>query len=321
MLGVRSHSLRIALALVALVAALVLASCGGDDKPTAAKPAGGDKANADPKAVALVEAASGPNTSARSGRIDGSVEITLTGVKDFAEPVVASVSGPFSYRNGSALPDYELDVGMRNYGVELSSVGGRSYVTIGTTGYRMPDDIRGLLVRKSARGRNGLTRTIEQLGIAPWRWETQQQFAGTEQLDGVKVQKVTTGFTAGRILKDANTLLEVLGSLTLTRVTGVPPVITRSARRVIVSGVTFKNAASWIGIEDKVLRKTGFEMKFKIPKAQRHKVGGISSGTVVAGMNITEVGKPQKISPPQELGSFADFKLALDALGDFQEAR
>ena len=110
---------------------------------------------------------------------------------------------------------------MRNYGVELSSVGGRSYVTIGTTGYRMPDDIRGLLVRKSARGRNGLTRTIEQLGIAPWRWETAQQFAGTEQLDGVKVQKVTTGFTAGQILKDANTLLEVLGSLTLTRVTGV----------------------------------------------------------------------------------------------------
>ena len=80
-------------------------------------------------------------------------------------------------------------------------------------------------------------------------------------------------------------MLEVLSSLALTRATGVPPMITPSARRVIVSSVTFKQGASWIAIKDKVMRKTGFTMKFVVPKAKRGKVGGLSSGTVVAGMD------------------------------------
>ena len=316
----RTASRRVVPAFVAFAAALAVASCGGDDDKPAAE-AGKAAPKSDPQAVALVKAASGPNANANSGHIDGSVELTLKGNRDFAEPFSSSVEGAFSYRKGAALPDYELELGLRNYGIELSSVGGKSYVTIGTTGYRMPDDVRALLVRKSSRGRNGFTRTIEQFGIAPWRWETDLVLAGKERLDGVEVQKITTGFTAGRILKDANTLLEVLSSLAITRATGVPPAITPSARRVIVSSVTHKQGASWIGIEDKVLRKTGFTMKFKVPKAKRAKVGGISSGTVVAGMDVTEVGKPQKISAPEELGSFADFQLALDALGDYQDAR
>jgi hypothetical protein len=305
----------------ALVAvAFALASCGGDDgKPSAS--AGKAKPKADPQAVALTSRAAGPNAKARSGVVDGSIEITLKGVPAFKESFTSTVSGAFSQRKGSALPDYELDMGLRNYGVELSSVAGKSYVTIGTTGFRLPAGVRARLVRGASRGRNGLTRTLEQFGIAPWRWETEHQLAGTETLDGVEVQKVSTSFISGRILRDANTLLGLLSSLAITRATGVPSRISPAARRVIVSSVTSKHAASWIGIKDKVLRKAGFAMKFRVPKAKRAKVGGISSGTVVGALDVTEVGKPQKISAPESLGSFADFQLALDALGDAQDAR
>ena len=74
--------------------------------------------------------------------------------------------------------------------------------------------------------------------------------------------------------------------------------------------------ASWIASKDKVFyRRAGFTLKFAIPKAERAKLGGRSGGTVVA-----EVGEPQRISAPTQLGSFSDFELALDAIGDAQEA-
>ncbi len=42
---------------------------------------------------------------------------------------------------------------------------------------------------------------------------------------------------------------------------------------------------------------------------------------VVARLMVTEVGKPQTIGAPTELGSFQDFELALDALGEAQESK
>jgi hypothetical protein len=299
--------------LAVLAASLLLASCGGgssDDK------AGGGTPKLDGAKIAAQ--AAGPNRKARSGRIDGRVELTLTGVKSFAEPFAVTVSGPFQYRKGAALPDYELENGVRNNGVGLTSLDGKSWVSLGSTGYPMPAAVRRRLVRASARGKNGLTRTLEQFGIAPWRWETEQRVAGTEQIDGVAVYHVTTSFNAGRILKDANTLLGFLSSLGLTRATGLPDTFTKRARRVVVGGVTLKRGASWIGVKDHVLRKAGFTMKFTIPKADRAKVGGMSGGTVVGELNVTEVGRPQRISAPATTGSFPDFELGVDAVGDAQ---
>lgn len=297
----------------ALAASLVLFSCNGDSDD---RPKAGGAAKLDGAKIAAE--AAGPNRNARSGRIDGRVELTLTGVKSFAEPFAVSVSGPFQYRKGAALPDYELENGVRNYGVGLTALDGKSWVSLGSTGYELPAAIRRRLVRSSSRGKNGLTRTLEQFGIAPWRWETEQRVAGTERIDGADVYHVTTSFDAGRILEDANTLLGFLSSLGLTRATGLPDTFTRRARRVVVSGVTLKKGASWIGVKDKVLRKAGFTMKFTIPKADRAKIGGISGGTVVGELNVTEVGKPQKIDPPASTGSFPDFQLGVDAVGDAQ---
>jgi len=302
-------------AAAAALAALALASCGGDDgdKPASKSPAG-KASHAD--AVKLVEQAAGPNRAARSGVMDGSLELTLEGVPEFSEPFMVSASGPFRYRKGSALPDYELEMGVRDNGVELSSVGGRSYVSLGTTGYEVPDAVRSRLVRSSSRGANGLTRTLEQLGVAPWRWETEQRIAGTERIDGVEVVHITTSFNAGRMLRDANTLLGLLTSLGVTRATGLPSEISRRARRVIVGGVTSKVGASWIGVEDHVIRRSGFTLRFTVPKAERAKLGGLRGGKVVGLLKVTEVGRPQKISKPESLGSYADFQLGLSALGD-----
>lgn len=311
----RSPTRRTVSALVALAATAVLLSCGGGTSGDASEDGGAPKLDA----VKLVAEAAGPNPAARSGRIDGSVQLTLTGNAEFAEPFSVRVSGPFQYRKGAVLPDYELAAGARDNGIGLTSLRGKSWVSLGSTGFTVPAAVRSRLVRASARGRNGLTRTLEQFGIAPWRWETDQRIAGTERLDGVEVYHVTTSFNAGRILKDANTLLGLLASLGVTRATGFPDVISRRARRIVVAGVTLKQGASWIGVKDKVLRKAGFTMKFTVPQADRARIGGISGGTVIGELNVTEVGRPQQISAPATTGSYSDFQLGVDAVGDARQ--
>lgn len=298
--------------LVALVVAFALISCG-DNEGSKAK-------NSGPAydAEKLTKQASGPNAAARSGRIDGSVEIALEGLSGFAEPFSASVSGPFQYRKGAALPDYELEMGVRDNGVELSSVRGRSYVSLGETGYAMPPAIRRRLVKSSARGRNGLTRTLEQFGIAPWRWETDKRVAGIERIHGVRVVRINTSFNAGRILKDANTLMGVLSSLGIMRAVGLPPQITRRARKLVVKSVTSKVGASWIAVSDKVIRQSGFTMRFKVAKGDQAALSGITGGRIVGKLTVTGVGKRQQIKPPQTVAPYADFALALDALAEAQ---
>lgn len=298
-----------------LVALLALASCGGG-KATKS-PAGGDLAGDGER---LTKQAAGPNRAARTGVVDGTVTFTLQGVPGY-EQFSAGVSGPFVYRKGAALPDYDLQIGARDYGIGLTSLGGRSWVSLGSTGYKLPADVRRRLVRASAKGENGLTRTLEQFSIAPWRWETDKRVAGTERIDGVEVVRIATSANVGRILRDANTLLGFMTSLGLTRATGLPHEIGPAARRVIVHNVTSFKANSWIGVKDHVLRQSGFRMTFAVPKADRAKVAGISRGTVVGELHVSDVGRSQKIPAPATTGPIEDFKIGVDAVGDAQEAK
>jgi hypothetical protein len=296
-------------------AALVIAACGGSGGDGGG--ARTDRQTTHAAAVKLLHRAIAPgNRAARSGRIDGRVELTLKGAPGFSQPFAITLSGPYEYRPGASLPDYDLAMGVRDNGVGLTSRGGRSWVSLGSTGYKLPGEVRRRLVRSSSRGRNGLTRTLEQFGVAPWRWETDQHVAGTTRIDGVAVTHITTGFTSGRILKDANTLLGLLSSLGLTRATGLPDRISPRARRTIVRSVTHKEGHQWIGVKDGAIRRSGFTMRFAIPKADRAAAGGISRGTVVGELNVTDAGRPQPISAPATTGPYSDFQLGVDAVGD-----
>jgi hypothetical protein len=299
-----------------LTAALALTACGGTTQ-TSSSPAvgavGGD-------GTALTKQAAGPNRAARRGVVDGRVTFTLTGLPGYEE-FSAGVSGPFSDDGTTSLPDYQLEIGARDYGVGLTSLGGQSWVSLGSTGYALPENVRRRLVTSAAKGSNGLTRTLEQFGIAPWRWETRQRIAGFERIDGVAVVRISTGAEVGRILRDANTLLGFMESLGITRAVGLPREIGPEARRAIFHNVTSFTANSWIGVKDHVLRRSGFTMRFEVPAQDRSKVAGISGGTVVGELNITGVGRRQKISAPATTGSIDDFRIGLDALGDAQDAK
>ena len=293
------------LRLLTVAATLVLAGCGGgdDDRTTPQAPAA--------PSAALAERAFGPNPAAAGGRIDGSVQIT-----GFGEPITLSISGPYRDRRGSALPDYALDIGVRGSGVTLTSLRGRSYVSLGPSGYEVPRAARRRLVRSAAKGRNGLTRTLEQFGIAPWRWEIDKRVGGFERIDGVRTVRVDTGVEVVRVLRDANTLAGLLGALGLAQANGLPTRVPPAVRRILRRSVTAAEGASWIGVEDGVMRKAAMSIEFAIPAAKRAAVGGIAKLRVAGRIAISAVGSAPRIDAPTSLAPYSSLRRALDALAE-----
>jgi hypothetical protein len=304
-------SARIAASLVALVACVGLVACGGDD-------GAGDSSSSKPKqsVASLARQAFGPNPKAARGRIDGHIDITVKGARGFGQPVRLAMSGPFRARKGRALPDYAIDLSVGDQGVGLSSVRGRSFVSLGTTGYEIPARNRERLARSAARGHNGLTRMLEQFGIAPWRWETNKRIGATERIGGVQTVRVDTGVDVGRFLRDANVFGGVLGSLGLAHANGLPSEIPPDARRALRKSVKAAKGASWIATSDKVMRKAGLTIDFAIPASRRRALGGISSVKVVAQVLVTEVGARHQIERPTSLAPFSSLAEAFDALAD-----
>lgn len=310
-MGVRRRS---AAWLAAFATAFGVGGCGGGgsgDDGASAEPA--DRAT---EPAALARRAFGPNAAAASGRIDGRVTLTVKGVRRFGEPVTTSISGPYRQRRGSALPDYAIHMGVRDRGVTLTSLRGRAYLSLGTAGYEIPASVRRRLVRAAAKGRNGLTRTLEQFGVAPWRWEIDKRFAGTERVAGVQTAKVQTGVDVERVLRDADTLAGLLGALGLARANGLPSEIPPAARRVLARSVTAARGASWIGLADGVMRRAAMTIDFAIARDERARVGGISSVKVSARVAITQVGRRQAIEAPASLAPFSTLQEAFDALAD-----
>ena len=79
------------LALVALLAALTLAACGGDDDSSSDKgggdaPAASDKAQDRKDMARLIKQAFGPNEQARSGKLDGTIDLEVKGVPALQGP-------------------------------------------------------------------------------------------------------------------------------------------------------------------------------------------------------------------------------------------
>lgn len=307
------HRFRPAAWFVATAAATGLLACGGDgDDDRGARPAAAD--GQDP--ATLAKRAFGPNRAAQSGRVDGKITITLKGARGFSEPVVLAMSGPFHLRPGAALPDYAIDLSFGNQGIRLSSLNGRSFLNLGPTGFAIPASARRRLVRASAKGRNGLTRTLEQFPIAPWRWEINQRVGAIERVGGVRTVRVDTGVNVPVLLRDADAFARVLANLGVGRANGLPPRIPRRARAILADSVRSAKGASWIATSDHVMRKAGLTIDFAIPRARRKELSGVSSAKVVAEVRVTDVGTTPTIDPPERIVPFSALELAFDALAD-----
>ena len=293
-----------------LVTALV--GCGGSNSDDASS----EKANA-PDAKKLLQQTFGPNEKASSGTLSGNVNINVKGAPRYREPIRITLSGPFE-QSGSA-PEANLSVSLARggspLGGELVLVDDQVLIGLGTTGYRVPDDIAATIRRPLANSDNALTSVLGVFGIAPHRWARKPRVVGNEEIAGVDTIHGSAQIGKERFFLDVARLTKILTKLRITEVTGLPREVDREARVALARSVTSATGNVWTGADDKVLRKASFDMKLK-PSAKDRRTLGFSSMTVDGELTVTDVGRPQKIEAPPSRGSYDALQITLDALAE-----
>src|SRR4051812_9303235 len=123
---VRSRPMRrLPCVLLALLAALTLAACGGDSK----------------SARKLVKETFGNAQKVKSGKVDVKLDLDVQGVPGLDKPVTVAFGGPFE-RPEKGAPRYDFDVTAsaqgRTFTAGATSTGQAGFVSVQNTDYALP---------------------------------------------------------------------------------------------------------------------------------------------------------------------------------------
>jgi hypothetical protein len=311
-------------AVVAFVAALSLAACGGGDSSSGSGEKGGessaDKA-ANAKAVSkLVKQAFGPNEQARSGQLNATIDIDVTGVERWKDPIEITLDGAYELGEGADVPDFKLEAGLllrdQAYGGAILLNDSKAYLQVGTTGYLQSQAIATRLAAPAAKYDNGMTKTAGMFYINPNSWRKNTKIVGDADTAGEPTTHVTADIRPDRFFRDMAKLVDLLTALRITEISGLPTVITKRQQAALVRSVKSAKADAYFGKGDHVLRKARLVGNIVVAKKDRKILGGMRTAKAVADFNLSEVGESQAedITVPSDLGSDADLQLTLDAL-------
>ncbi len=312
------------LTVAALVAAIALAACGGGDSSSSSSDKGGESASdkaANTKAVnKLVKQAFGPNQKARSAAVNATIDIDVKGVKRWKDPIEITLDGAYQLASGADVPDFKLEAGLllrdQAYGGAILLNDRKAYLQVGTTGYLQSDAIATNLAAPAPAKDNGMTKTAGMFYINPQSWRKNTKIVGDSDVAGEPTTHVTTDIRTDRFFSDMGKLIDLLTSLRITEISGLPTVITKRQQAALVRSVKVAKADVYFGKTDHVLRKAHLVGSVVIAKKDRKLLGGMTSAKAVADFNISEVGESQTedIEVPSDLGSDRDLQLTLDAL-------
>ena len=314
----RTPTTRAAVCLL-LAGALLLGACGGDDGDKSSSTSAKDAAAERAKATAMFRKTFSANKKANSGQVDGNVEIVVTGVKRFSEPVNLSLTGPFQ-ASASGVPKFRFNVNMQlsdgAYGADLTSANGSAYLSLGSTGYKLPPELQARLTEAAKGGKNGLSQALRPFGIAPDRWGKNARIVGVETIDGTKVVHLSGDISVRRFFQDVNRLLAYLTEFRITDIAGLPKSIPPQAVAALVRSTTAARGDIWVGEKDNVLRRAKLTLRFKVKQADRKHVSGVKTAKVTATLNVLEPGEPQRIAAPASTRPFSEASDLLEALGN-----
>lgn len=308
-----------ALAAMALAGAVTLAACGGSSSDSGAK-ASADPAASRAAAEKLIAQAIAPNPKADSGRIDARVDVKIKGLPRFAGTTSVTADGVYDLPDGAAVPDLDVDVGLllndEGLGGALVVADGTGFIKLGNTGYQLPDSISQKLQEPAPEAQNGLTKTAAMFYINPQTWQKDAQLVGEKKLAGESVQEIRAEIQPDRFFADIARLTNLLTRLRITQAVGLPTALGPKVRAALVRSTTLAKGEVWIGTTDHVLRKAHLVGKIVVSSKDRKVLGGITSATLDAVVNVTDVGSPQNIDAPSERGSYSALQLSLSALGE-----
>jgi hypothetical protein len=305
----------------ALLSATALAACGG------AIAASGESVGvsvADSRAAAdrIIEQAVGDNPQARSARVSGSVDvdIDISGLPLLDGTTQITADGVYALPDGASVPDLDIDVGLTHNDHALGGAivldDRTGYVKLGTSGYKVPDDITHALSEPAVGARNGLTKLGAMFYINPQDWQRNARLVGETTIAGETVQHIQADISPEAFFLDVSRMVRALSRLRVPQALGLPTELGPKLRAALARSVTVAEGEAWIGKDDHVLRKARAHRKLVVAEQDRDLLYGLRKASIAANLDVSEVGEDHAIAAPRQLGSYSSLQLALSALAE-----
>ncbi len=235
----------------------------------------------------------------------GSADVALdaraqvNGVQQLEQPIRVQVRGPYRSGGNRRLPSVDLAVNFSTAGQSLSgglvSTGENAFVEFMGQGYEVGERDVAQANRRAAAGA-GRQRSLSDLGVDPRRWLEDPDIEGDEQVAGTPTTHVNAGLDVGRMLDDLNTLRQ----RTSDQVGGrAPRPLTAEERQRIERIVEDPEFDVFVGKADTKIRRLATVIELEVPEEDRQALGGAQSGEVSFSIEFSNVGSPQRITPPR----------------------
>jgi hypothetical protein len=274
----------VALAL-ALVAATLIAACGGDQN------------NEDPQQV-LNETFQN-DQSIDSGTFDLDLNVDASG-GDNAGNLEAKIGGPFQGRQGQ-FPQFDVDVSLKAEGGSqnlsgsggVTSTGQAAFVNFQGTDYAVPQEVfdqfastfTQLQSQTNSQGQGG--NLLQSLGIDPANWLTDLSNEGTEDVEGTNTIHISGKADVPKLIDDLKAIVQKTGGAT----GNVSPDQLDSLNEIIKSA----DFDIYSGETDKLLRRIGAKIELTPPAGAP---GAPDSVTLQFELTFGGINQPQTISAP-----------------------
>lgn len=274
------------------VTALLLAGCGGEEDDGAAR-------------EILRKGFAAPIGSA-----DVAVDLTarLEGIPQQQGPVRVQLNGPYRSNGASRLPDADLDLviagGGQSFSMGLVSTGERAFVLFGGTPYEVSEET---VDRLNGAGQGGRR---PDLGVSPLDWVTRASDEGEATVNGIATLHVRADVDVRRALTDLNRVV----ARTAAR-GSPPPTLDEGQIEGIADQVDDPKLDVYVGRDDDRIRRFSLDLTFEVPERDRRRLNGLSGGTLTLDVELTEVGRPQRIEEPRDSRPMSELNKLLGGRG------
>lgn len=276
----------------ALVAALVLAACGGSGN------------GEDPQQV-LQQTFNNP-TSIQTGTFDLDFKIETNG-GDNPGSFEAKLGGKFASQDANQFPKFDIDASVKaESGSQsfsgtggLTSTGSQAFVNFQGTNYAVPQQLYDEFTTTYAQlqgqnnGKSG--SLLKVLGISPANWLTDLKNDGTDDVEGTKTIHISGSVDTSKLVSDLKTIAERAGSA----VGNVNTQQLDQLDNVVQSG----DIDIYSGENDKLLRRFQIHLELKPPAGTP---GAPDSLTIDFQLNFADVNKPQTFNAPANAQPLSD---------------
>jgi hypothetical protein len=301
------------LALVAFLAALVVAGCGGGDSA--------NSASADTSVDELLDKTFSGQKKVDSGKLDLSLKLDVQegGSAQVQGPISLRLSGPFQTQGKGKLPKFDITAAFEGAGQSLdagvTSTGDKAFVTFQGTDYEVSDQVfqqfkAGYEQAQKQSADKGNQQSLATLGIDPRRWLTDAKNEGEAKVGDTDTIKITGGVDVEKLLDDVNTALDKARSLGVEGSDSLPEKLTDKQKQEAADAIKDLSVEIYTGKDDSTLRRMVVNMGVDSQQS-----GQKTSGTLGLDFQLLDLNEDQSIEAPSGAKPFNDLLGQLGGLG------